>query len=120
MPTIWFNKTLSSVFNLLEIIRQAQRPGEQFRLICTHTRPAFLGRAAADHFEREPSGLSEGDYVAWCLEIARRHEIQLFFPGRNATAIVERRAEFEAQGCRISAAADAPTLRILASKAKTY
>ena len=117
---IWFNKTLSSVFNLLEILRQAQRPDERFRLICTHTRPAFLGRAAADHFEQEPSGLSEDDYVAWCLEFARRHGVRLFFPGRNATAVAERRGDFEAQGCWISSAAEASTLRVLANKAQTY
>jgi carbamoylphosphate synthase large subunit len=118
--TLWFNKTLSSVFNLLEILRQAQRPGERFRLICTHTRPAFLGRQAADAFEVEPRGLSEKDYVAWCAEFARRQRVDVFFPGRFASAVAERREMLEAVGCRVSVAADAATLRVLASKVKTY
>ena len=118
-PTVWFNKYLSNTWEVLALVRDVRRPGE-FRILCTHPRPSYAGRRHADAFEREPEGLGDAAYVDYCLEVARRHAIQLFWPGRNLLAIVRARKRFEDRGVRILAAADTSTLALLQNKARVY
>lgn len=117
--TVWFNRGQINLRRPLRIIRAAMRPGE-FRIVCTHGRPSRGLARLADHFEVEPRGLSEADYVRWCLDFARRRRVRLFVPGRRILALVRARTRFEALGTRLLAAADADTLAALRSKVRQY
>lgn len=120
MPlTVWFNKYLSNTWEILSLLQIQRRPGE-FRLLCTHPRRHYPGRKYADVFEPETDNLPEADYVAHCLDIARRHEVKLFLPGRQVFGIVKARPLFEALGTRIVAAANPATLALLGNKARFY
>jgi hypothetical protein len=116
---VWFNKSLQNTWEVLRIVRRADAAGE-FRLLCTHPRPAYPGRNEADCFEQEPDGLAADAYIDYCLDFAHRHAVGLFLPGRNVLPVVRARGRFEAQGTRVLAAGDAATLRLLASKARLY
>jgi hypothetical protein len=117
--TIWFNKYLSNTWEILAALREARLP-EEFRVLCTHPNRRYPGQQHSDVFEREPWGLGQSEYVNYCLDVARRHEVDLFLPGRKLLAIVRARQRFEALGVRVLAAADADTLDLLASKARVY
>lgn len=116
-PTVWFNKYLGNTWELLRSLREERRPDE-FRVLCTHPRPTYRGSHYADEFEPEPDGLPADDYVAHCLEVAARHRITLFFPGRNLIPVLAARDRFAALGTRVLATGDADTVRLINHKAR--
>lgn len=118
-PIVFLNKGLASTVEVLRIVSEARRPSE-FRLLATHPRADFPGQWSADAFEVEPDDLGNADYVEWCLDVARRHRVGLFVPGRKAAAIAAAHGRFEALGTRLLIAADARTLALLEDKAACY
>src|SRR3954467_2532310 len=97
--TVWLNKYLSNSWEVLALLREASRPGE-FRILCTHPYPHYPGRRFSDVFEQEPTGFGEDDYVVYCLDVARRHRVDLFLPGRNLLPLVRAHRRFESLGTR--------------------
>src|SRR4029079_12223182 len=69
---------------------------------------------------QEPDGLGAEEYVAHCLDVARRHEVSLFLPGRHVLPILRNRARFEALGVRVVTTADADGMMRLNHKAAVY
>ncbi len=118
--TIWFNRNIASTFNVLESIRSALRPGEDWRLVASHPYHYSAVFAVAARHEIEPGNLKDDAYVRWCLDFARRHQVNLFWPGTRLRAIVQRGHEFEALGVRIISVGDTETLRMLESKSRLY
>jgi biotin carboxylase len=119
VATVWFNRGQINLRRPLRIIRAAMRPGE-FRIVSTHSRRSRGLAGLADAFEVEPRGVSEDEYVRWCLDFARRQRVTLFVPGRNVLALVRARDRFEAGGTRLLAAANADMLAALRSKVRQY
>lgn len=117
--TIWFNKYLGNTWKILSRLRAVRRPGE-FQILCTHPWTRYRGRLHADGFEREPGGLDDAGYVDYCLDVARRRQVDLFLPGHHRVAIVRARKRFEALGTQVFAAGDAATLALLANKVRVY
>ena len=95
MPaTIWFNKNLSSTYQVVEILRREQRPGE-LRIICSHTHPDCPVLRLADACELEPKGLGEQDYIAYCLEVIGRQQVRVFVPGKMLSSVASAVERFE-------------------------
>lgn len=117
--TVWFNKSLSSTYNVIEDLRAAPRT-ESFRILCTHTSPDFPAFQVCDVAECEPRGLDGAPYLDYCLDVIRRHDVQVFVPGKQLRAIVEARSRFADAGVKLLAAGDANTLHLLESKAALY
>jgi biotin carboxylase len=118
-PTVWFNKHLSNTWEVLALLRGARAAGE-FRVLCTHPQKGYAGRLHADAFEQEPWGLGDDAYIAYCLDVARRHYVRLFFPGRKVVPVVRAAARFAALGTAVLAAGDGETLAQVNDKARTY
>lgn len=118
-PVVWFNKNLSSLYNVIETIREAAR-GEELRVIASHTDADHPASAIGDAFETEPRGLVGKPYIDYCLDFAQRHGVTLFAPGKELRPILRERERFEAQGVRLLSAADADTHKLLESKSAMY
>ncbi len=116
---VWFNKNLSSTYQVIEILRRKQR-SDEFRIICTHTHPDCPALRLADVSELEPTGLSETDYLDYCLDMIRRHNVRVFVPGKMLTAVAREQERFKSAGTTLLMAADAATLRLLKDKFQTY
>jgi hypothetical protein len=116
---VWFNHNLSNTWQILQQLRASQRPGE-FRLLCSHSDPAYPGRETSDLFIKDRRTLDAEAYVDWCLDLAARQGVELFWPWRQLRALVHARERFAAAGVRLIAAADAGTLELLESKARQY
>ncbi len=99
----------------MEIIRAAQQPDE-FRILCSHTQADTPCLSIADLAEIEPKGPSERDYVEFCLQTARKHQVDVFVPGKMIRAIVQAKDRFAEIGTQVLSAADASTLKILEDK----
>ena len=114
-PRVWFNRTFSSVYNVIRLLRDPQAP-VRAHVFCTHLNPDFVGFEVSDSAALEPAALSESDYVDWCLETCKRRDVEVLVPGRAAIAIAARREEFERLGIRLLLAASADAMELFEDK----
>jgi biotin carboxylase len=116
---VWFNRTFSSVYTALRLIREADTEG-RFTLIHSNANRHTPAARIAHEFHGEPTGLEPEAYVDWCLEFCRRHRIDIFVPGREATTLAAEHARFEAIGTRVLSAASQAQLQLIHDKAAFY
>ncbi len=119
MCRIWFNRTFSNVRALFELIRQGDTT-RAYRLFCTHPQPGFPGFGLADEWALEPAGLSDADYVEYCLAICREHRVDALWPGNAAELLAQHGTRFAALGVQVLAVAEADTLALLRDKGRFY
>lgn len=116
---VWFNRTFSSVYAAINLIREADADG-RFHLIYSNTNPHTPAARAAHQFELEPTGMESAAYIDWCLGFCREHKVDIFIPGKESTALADHHARFEAQGTRVMSAASGPMLQLIHDKAAFY
>ena len=116
---VWFNRSFSSVHTAIDLIRQADTAG-RFTVIHSNPNPRSPAARLAHAFHVEPTGLSTVEYVDWCVEFCRQHKVDIFVPGREATAIAGFHARFEAIGTRVLSAASEAQLQRIHDKARFY
>ena len=63
---VWFNRTFSSVYAAISLIREADLEG-RFHLIYSNANPHALAGRVAHEFFIEPTGLDNEQYIDWCL-----------------------------------------------------
>lgn len=119
MTRVWFNKTFSSVYGALNLIRQGDT-SETYRLICSSPNPHAIAPLAAHEAALEPSGLKGAEYVDWCLAFCREQHVDIFVPGKEASLVGSRRDAFDAIGTRVMSAAPPAALDLLHNKAEFY
>lgn len=119
MRRVWLNKTFSSVQAAIGLIRQADSQ-HHYRLMASHTNQYSPVRLVADEFLLEPSGLKGQEYIDWCSETCRKHEIDIFLPGKDAALIASESARFAQTGTRVLAVAQPEVLDLLHDKARFY
>ena len=116
---VWFNKSFSSVFNVIRRLQATTVP-HPFHVLCSHTNREFVGFEVAAESEVEPAGLSAADYVKYCLDFCERHAVQVFVPGRSRVELAEARDQFAARGVRMLVAAEPAHLHLFEDKGRFY
>jgi len=116
---IWFNKTFSTIGAVFRNLRQSVPVGE-VTLICTHTHKTASAFLAADESHLEPAELTGQAYVEWCVDFCHQHNINLFWPGKEAELISKYHVLFQAIGVQVMSVADYHTLNLLHDKADFY
>ena len=115
---IWFNHTLSSLFDTISLIRQGMEEGE-FEFYVTHQRPDSPIRTLADsyglEFYPDKSIMPEG-YIEWALRYCENNEINVFVPFLHRIALSAHRARFEEIGVKLATAGDHPTMAMIEKK----
>lgn len=116
---VWYNRTFSSVYAAIKLIREADREGRYTLIYSNANRHAAAGLLAHE-FQVEPTGLEPSAYVDWCMDFCRRHAVGIFVPGREATLLAAEHARFADIGTRVLSAASHATLQLLHDKARFY
>lgn len=116
---VWFNRTFSSVYSAIGLIREADTGG-RFHLIYSNANPHVTAARVAHEFHEEPAGLDSEAYIDWCLGFCRAHAVDIFVPGQAATALAGQHARFAAQGTRVLSAAAQSQLELIHDKARFY
>jgi hypothetical protein len=75
---------------------------------------------AADEGFLEPSDLTDLAYLEWCVNFCQQHNIQLFWPGKEAILISQHHDLFLAIGTQVLSVANYETLTLLHNKADFY
>ena len=116
---IWFNKTFSTISSVFRALHLAF-PIDEISIICTHTYNNAAAFLAADECYLEPADLTGPDYLEWCVTFCQQHNIQLFWPGKEAALISQHHDLFLAAGTQVLSVSDYETLTLLHNKANFY
>lgn len=114
---LWFNRTFSSIYAAISLIKQADVMGE-FKITYSNPNPHAAAQCVADQFISEPKDLRGQDYVDWCLQTCQEQKVDIFWPGNEARLIAECKAQFEAIGTRVMSVATPEVLSLLNDKAR--
>jgi carbamoylphosphate synthase large subunit len=116
---VWFNRTFSSVYSAISLIREADVDG-RFHLIYSNANPHATAARVAHAFHTEPTGLDAAAYIDWCLNFCRAQRVDIFIPGKASTALAGLHARFAAIGTRILSTAAQESLELIHDKARFY
>ena len=116
---VWYNRTFSSVYTALKLIRDADTDG-RFTLIHSNPNRHMPAARIVNEFHSEPTGLEAEAYADWCLEFCRAQRIDIFVPGRGASTLAAQHARFAAVGTRVLSAATPAKLALIHDKAGFY
>jgi carbamoylphosphate synthase large subunit len=116
---VWFNRTFSSVYSAIGLIREADLDG-RFHVIYSNANPHATAARVAHEFHLEPTGLDADAYIDWCLAFCHEHRVDIFIPGKQSTALAGAHASFAAHGTRVLSAAAPEALKLIYDKARFY
>ena len=114
---VWYNRTFSSVYNAMTLIRQHDGAGRYHLIYSAGSRTVAAN--AAHQFEIEPP-LKGNEYLEWCLAFCQRWDIGIFVPHREAALIGGARERFAAVGTRVLALGGPDVLALLHDKERFY
>ena len=115
---IWFNQWFSTAYHLIDLM-WAGSPGK-FTFVGSSANPNALYRLVSDEWYTEPVLPVSEEYVEYCLEFCKAHQIDIFFPRRALTLLSRYREEFLAAGTKLAVGSDYKIMRLLDDKAATY
>ena len=115
---IWFNKTFSSIKGVFDNLRQ-YNTGD-VTIVCTHTHNTASAFLAADEHHLEPVDPVGMEYLEWCVEFCRTHNIDIFWVGKEAALASKHHDKFAAVGTKVLSVADYDTLTLMHDKARFY
>jgi biotin carboxylase len=116
---IWFNRTYATNSHVIAMLR-ANPDGRAVHVIGTHVDPDSPVLVASDEAHPEPpEDCPAPDYVAWALDFACRHAVDVFVPRFGMAALADAKADFAAAGVTLTCPA-AETVRLFEDKAAGY
>jgi biotin carboxylase len=116
---VWFNRTFSSVYTAVKLIREADTAG-RFTLIYSNPSRRTPAAGLAHEFHYEPTKMAPEAYVEWCLAFCREQRIDIFIPGREATVLAAYQERFLEAGTRLLNTASPSRLQLIHDKAGFY
>ncbi len=114
---VWFNHWFSTAYHLINLIRDGNP--DKFYFIGSNKNDYAVYKLACDEWHREPEKISDADYVDFCLNFCREHDVDIFIPRRNLTAIAMRVDDFNQRGVKVLVG-DGRLTKILDDKVATY
>ena len=112
---VWFNHWFSTAYHLINLIRDGN---PHFKFVGSNKNDYAIYKIACDEWYREPEKISATDYVDWCIAFCREHDVNIFVPRRNLTAIAQHLDKFD--GVKVLIGRDARLMKILDDKVATY
>lgn len=97
MIKIWFNHWFSAAYNIIELLK---RDNPDYYIIGSNEKIHSPISAVCDEWYTEPL-LKGTEYVDFCVDFCRQHEIQAFLPRREMLSISQRKQDFEKIGTKV-------------------
>lgn len=116
MIRVWFNHWFSTAYRLIELIKQDKE--QQVYVVGTNLQIDSVIQKVCDEWYEEPA-LVEEEYIEYCLDFCKEHNIDVFVPRRNMVTVSEHIKRFEAIGVKVMVD-NFDIISFLNDKAKTY
>lgn len=115
MRRIWFNHWFSTAYYIIQLIR---RENPDVWIIGSNENPLSPIRNVCDEWYQEPV-LKDREYVDFCLDFCRQHQIDAFLPRREMVSVSRYKSRFTELGIRVMVD-DYDCVSLLNDKAETY
>ena len=115
MKRVWMNHWFSTALNIIDLMRQDY---VDLCIIGSNENEYSVIKNGCDEWYQEPV-LKDDEYVEFCLEFCKEHNIQYFLPRRGMLKISECKDQFERIGVRVMMD-DYPIVSTLNHKEKAY
>ncbi|WP_312116304.1 ATP-grasp domain-containing protein [Brevibacillus reuszeri] len=115
---IWFNRTFSTAYHFIDMIR-SQSDEFEFECYVTHPKRYSVMLQNADVAEIEPS-LPVPEYIDYCVQFCQKHQIDIFFPNYRLAEIAKHLERFEQVGTSVLVCKDAALLETISDKGKLF
>lgn len=112
---VWMNHWFSTALNIIDLIRQ---DNTDVYIIGSNENEYSVIKNGCDEWYREPV-LKDDEYVDFCLEFCKSHNIQFFLPRRGMVKICEHKDRFEEIGVKVMMD-DYPIVSTLNHKEEAY
>lgn len=118
MTRIYLNRWFSVAYHYIHMIR-SNPDGEKFIFYGTHPDIQHMSLLAADYAETEPE--VEGlEYVTFCVDFCKRHQIDIFIPRLHMEEIARHIALFDEIGTKVMVCRDIELLEAMMEKDRFY
>lgn len=114
MTRVWMNHWFSTAVNIINLLRD----GNNIFVVGTNENYYSVIMNYCDEWYQEPL-LSDCDYVDYCIDFCKKHEIQVFLPRRGMLRISEQIKRFDEIGVRVMLE-DFDILNLLNHKEEAY
>lgn len=114
MKRIWLNHWFSTAYNIINMIKE----NEDFCVIGTNEHLQSPIMTVCDEWYQEPV-LKGKEYVDFCLEFCKKHEIDVFMPRREMIAVSKYKDLFTNEGIKVMVD-DYSLVSLLNHKDKAY
>jgi hypothetical protein len=115
---VWLNHWFSTAYHIIELIKRDD--DINFYVLGSNREENCVYRLVCDEWHVEPEYKSEEQYVGFCLDFCRAHDVEAFLPRRAMAAIAKRLDEFDEIGVKVLAERDLGVLDTLSDKLCAY
>lgn len=117
---IWFNHWFSTAFRLMELLKEGCSSNNiDIDIIGTNKIDLCVYKTYCDEFYIEPIDISDKDYITWCVDFCKEHNINVFIPRRNREVISKYLSEFDNIGVKVMTDRNFELLELLEDKFAT-
>ncbi len=116
MLKIWFNHWFSTAYRLIELMKEDQE--QEIKVIGTNLRIDSVIQKVCDEWYEEPR-INGEDYILYCLNFCKEHNVDVFVPRRNMGEISKNKERFEEIGVKLLAD-DYSIIKKLENKSDSY
>lgn len=114
---VWFNHWFSTAYHLINLMRQGY--DEAITVVGSGSNAKAVYRQACDEWYPEQE-LPDEEYVTFCINFCREHDIDVFVPRRGMVVIAKNAAFFELLGTKLLLEKDGSMVALLDDKIQTY
>ena len=97
MSRIWMNHWFSTAVNIIDLLRQDNLDAY---IIGSNENEYSVIKNGCDEWYIEPV-LKDDEYVEFCLDFCKKHEVEFFLPRRGMLKISEHKRRFEEIGVKV-------------------
>lgn len=113
---VWFNHWFSTAYRLMELLKQGD---SSITIISSNKLKLAVYQEISSEFYLEPINISDNDYVLWCLDFCKKHNIDVFIPRRGRLEISKNLQLFLDNNIKVMVHTDSSLVECLEDKFET-
>lgn len=113
---VWFNHWFSTAYRIMELLKQGD---SNITIISSNKLKLAVYQKISSEFYLEPMNISDNDYVLWCLDFCKKHNIDVFIPRRGRLEISKNLQLFLDNNIKVMVHTDSSLVECLEDKFET-